>query len=94
MTLKEFMDRNPELMEKAAECKDEESFKKFAEKNGVEIPKEELSQSFAYVRSYYGEGEMDGDSLEQVAGGKKELKEIDASKILQGKDGKWYLKRR
>ncbi len=70
MTLKEFMDRNPELMEEAANCESVEAFKKFVEKNGIEIPKGDISQAFANVRTICKEGELDDDSLEQVAGGK------------------------
>lgn len=40
MNLQEFMDKNPELMKKAAECKDVQEFAKFAKENGVEIKPE------------------------------------------------------
>lgn len=69
MKLQEFMDKNPELMKKAAECKNVQEFEEFAKENGVEIKPEGLKDAYGYVCSYYGSGELNEDALSSVAGG-------------------------
>lgn len=69
MKLQEFMDKNPELMKKAAECKDVQEFAEFAKENSVEIKPEGLKYAYGYVRSRYGSGELSEDALSGVAGG-------------------------
>ena len=71
MKLQEFMDKNPELMKKAAECKDVQEFAKFAKENGVEIKQEGLKDAYGYVCSRYGNGEVSEDALLNVAGGRQ-----------------------
>ena len=71
MNLQEFMDKNPELMKKAAKCKDVQEFAKFAKENGVEIKPEGLKDAYGYVCSHYGSGELSERTHDRsVAGGK------------------------
>lgn len=70
MTLKEFADKNPDLIKKAEGCKSLEEFEKFAKEHGVEIAKEKLKEAYSYVRAQAG-GELKEDALEGVAGGTK-----------------------
>ncbi len=90
MNLQEFMDKNPELMKKAAECKDVQEFAKFAKENGVEIKPEGLKDAYGYVCSHYGSGELSEDALSSVAGGKggSEYEILNSSNLYQNAKNK------
>ena len=89
MNLQEFMDKNPELMKKAAKCKDVQEFAKFAKENGVEIKPEGLKDAYGYVCSHYGSGELSEDALSSVAGGKGSgYQNVDASQLYRNEKDK------
>ena len=69
MTLKEFVEQNPQLIEEAGKCKTIDEFKKFAKDIGIEIADEGLKAAYSYVKALAG-GELEEDVLEGVAGGK------------------------
>lgn len=95
MNLQEFMDKNPELMKKAAKCKDVQEFAKFAKENGVEIKPEGLKDAYGYVCSHYGSGELSEDALSGVAGGgdkRSEYQKVYASRLYRNaKDKDQYV---
>lgn len=70
MTLKEFAEQYPELVEKAGECKTREEFAKFVKDKGLELPEEALIEAYSYVRAQ-ADGELSEDAIEGVAGGAK-----------------------
>ena len=90
MNLQEFMDKNPELMKKAAKCKDVQEFAKFAKENGVEIKPEGLKDAYGYVCSHYGSGELSEDALSGVAGGKggPEFETLNSSDLYRNTKNK------
>lgn len=90
MKLQEFMDKNPELMKKAADCKDVQEFAKFAKENGIEIKPERLKDAYGYVCSRYGSGELSEDALSSVAGGKggSEYETLSSSELYQNAKNK------
>ncbi|MDQ5984172.1 MAG: hypothetical protein RUMPE_01210 [Eubacteriales bacterium SKADARSKE-1] len=90
MTLKEFADQNPDLIQKAGECKTKEEFAQFAKEHGVEIPKETLNEAYAYVCAQ-GDGELNEDSLESVAGGK--YKAINSEDVYKNDKGQYVVKK-
>ena len=70
MTLKEFIEKNPSAVEKAAKCKNLQEFKSLTEKAGITFDtSEKLEKAFELVKSQKV-NELSDDALDTVSGGK------------------------
>ncbi len=72
MTLKEFLENNPEAIKEASKCQNVREFKELTEKVGIEFDSEEkLHKAFNLVKNQ-NVMELSDDALDAVSGGARQ----------------------
>ena len=75
MNFNEFVERDEHALEKASKCRDIAEFKRLVDEHHIDYSgEEELKNAWSWVKSQAknGDGSLDDDALDSVAGGKKD----------------------
>ena len=76
MTLKEYFEKNPELLDQFKKCTNEDEFMQVAKENNISFGRDRLKEVYNYVKG----GEISEDILEKASGGAGG-REIDVNKV-------------
>lgn len=69
MTIQEYFRENPDMLKKLKKCESEDEFTLEAEKYGLKIGTNKVSEVYDFVHNFIEDEEMDNDSLKTVSGG-------------------------
>lgn len=70
MTIKDFFDERPELLEKLKKCNSEKEFSELAEKNGIKFGNNKLNDFYNFVfNKGQSSKEVSDNELDAVSGG-------------------------
>ena len=89
MTLKEFLENNPEAVKEASNCQTVAEFKELTQKAGITFDSEEkLNKAFNLVKNQ-NVNELSDDALDAVSGGVKIYRHSAASASYNPATGTW-----